>query len=240
MAKSVTRRLRDTWLRSRTETPQAAGRHFAGTNTEFVIKYLRTRTPPGTVERVLRRAGEPRSADLLVDAATWSSYTEFRNLLVLEVTETALMRDVEATVDRLTRLKALGVRIAVDDFGTGYSSLAYLKRFPVDILKIDRSFVAGIGESPEALAMVRALIQLGRALGLETLAEGIEDGEQLERLRAEGCHSGQGFLFAKPMDAAAIGSLLHRRDQVLITGRSLNSRLVPRDRHSPAEVDAHV
>jgi diguanylate cyclase (GGDEF)-like protein len=160
--------------------------------------------------------------------------------LVLEVTETALMRDVDATVDRLTRLKALGVRIAVDDFGTGYSSLAYLKRFPVDILKIDRSFIAGIGESPEALAMVRALIQLGRALGLETLAEGIEDARQLERLRAEGCESGQGFLFAKPMDAAGIGSLLHRPDQLLVAGRSSTSSAIPSDGNSPAEEHAHV
>jgi diguanylate cyclase (GGDEF)-like protein len=131
--------------------------------------------------------------------------------LVLEVTETALMRDVDATVERLGRLKLLGVRIAIDDFGTGYSSLAYLKRFPVDILKIDRSFIAGIGESSEALAMVHALVQLGHALGLEILAEGIEDARQLDRLRAEGCESGQGFVFAKPMDAAAIDALFTRR-----------------------------
>jgi diguanylate cyclase (GGDEF)-like protein len=136
--------------------------------------------------------------------------------LVLEVTETALMRDVEATVDRLGRLKALGVRIAIDDFGTGYSSLAYLKRFPVDILKIDQSFIAGIGESSDALAMVHALVQLGRALGLETRAEGIEDARQLERLRAEGCESGQGFFFAKPMYAGAIDALLTRRDDDFI------------------------
>jgi diguanylate cyclase (GGDEF)-like protein len=136
--------------------------------------------------------------------------------LVLEVTETALVRDVDATVDRLGRLKMLGVRIAIDDFGTGYSSLTYLKRFPVDILKIDQSFIAGIGESSEALAMVHALVQLGRALGLETLAEGIEDAHQLERLRAEGCESGQGFFLAKPMEAAAIDALLTRRDQAFI------------------------
>jgi EAL domain-containing protein (putative c-di-GMP-specific phosphodiesterase class I) len=101
-------------------------------------------------------------------------------------------------------------------FGTGYSSLAYVKRFPVDILKIDQSFIAGIGESSDALAMVHALVQLGRALGLETFAEGIEDGDQLERLRAEGCESGQGYFFAKPMDAAAIDALLADRDEALI------------------------
>jgi EAL domain-containing protein (putative c-di-GMP-specific phosphodiesterase class I) len=128
--------------------------------------------------------------------------------LVLEVTETALMRDADATVVRLGQLKALGVRIAVDDFGTGYSSLAHLRRFPVDILTIDQSFIAGISESPEALAMVHALLQLGRALGLETRAEGIETDDQLERLRAEGCGSGQGMVFAAPMDGPAIESLL--------------------------------
>ena len=118
------------------------------------------------------------------------------------------MKDVDATADRLARLKQLGVRIAIDDFGTGYSSLAYLRRFPVDILKIDRSFIAGIGETAGALAMVHALVELGRALGLETLAEGIEDVEQLKRLRAEGCDSGQGYLFARPTDAAGIEVLL--------------------------------
>ncbi|MDQ1534063.1 MAG: hypothetical protein QOF28_1824, partial [Actinomycetota bacterium] len=133
--------------------------------------------------------------------------------LVLEVTETALMRDVDATVARLDRLKHLGVRLAIDDFGTGYSSLAYLKRFPVDILKIDQSFIAGIGESSDALAMVHALVQLGRALGLKTLAEGIEDVRQLERLRAEGCETGQGYFFAKPMGATAVGALIADLDE---------------------------
>jgi EAL domain-containing protein (putative c-di-GMP-specific phosphodiesterase class I) len=133
--------------------------------------------------------------------------------LVLEVTETALMRDVDATVARLDRLKQLGVRLAIDDFGTGYSSLAYLKRFPVDILKIDQSFIAGIGESSDALAMVHALVQLGRALGLKTLAEGIEDVRQLERLRAEGCETGQGYFFAKPMGATAVGALIADLDE---------------------------
>lgn len=133
--------------------------------------------------------------------------------LVLEVTETALMKDVDATVQRLGRLKSLGVGIAIDDFGTGYSSLAYLKRFPVDVLKIDRSFVAGLGASPEALAMVRALVQLGRALGLRNLAEGIEHGDQLEHLRTEGCDSGQGFFLSAPMQAASLEALLFRHDQ---------------------------
>ena len=139
--------------------------------------------------------------------------------LVLEITESALMRDAHATVERLARLKQLGVRLAIDDFGTGFSSLAYLKRFPIDILKIDQSFVAAIDESPESLAMVHALVQLGRALGLETVAEGIEDGRQLEYLRAEGCERGQGYLFAKPMSPAAIDALLRPRHAALLAGR---------------------
>jgi EAL domain-containing protein (putative c-di-GMP-specific phosphodiesterase class I) len=132
--------------------------------------------------------------------------------LVLEVTETALMRDVDATVERLARLKMLGVKIAIDDFGTGYSSLAYIRRFPVDILKIDRSFTAGMGEDAEALAIVRTLVQLGCALGLVTLAEGIENAGQLERLQAEDCEIGQGYHFARPMDPAEISALVARAD----------------------------
>jgi len=160
--------------------------------------------------------------------------------LVIEVTETALMRDADATVERLGRLKMLGVRVAIDDFGTGYSSLSYLKRFPVDILKIDRSFIAGIGESSDALAMVHALVQLGRALGLETLAEGIEDARQLERLRAEGCESGQGFFLAKPMDAAAIDALVTRRYQACIASPCPTLGPSPPAPHVAAEVDAHT
>jgi EAL domain-containing protein (putative c-di-GMP-specific phosphodiesterase class I) len=128
--------------------------------------------------------------------------------LVLEVTETALMHDAEATVRRLDQLKDLGIRIAIDDFGTGYSSLAYLTRFPVDTLKIDRSLIAGIGASTSALGMVQAVAQLGTALGLETLAEGIEEEAQLHQLQTRGIASGQGFLLAKPMGADEVGVLL--------------------------------
>ncbi len=140
------------------------------------------------------------------------------SLLVLEVTETALMRDADSAVARLGRLKKLGLRIAVDDFGTGYSSLASHKQVPVDILKIDRTFIASIGESPAALSIVQAFVQLGHALGLETLAEGIEDPHQLERLQAEGCGSGQGFLLAKPMDATAVEAFLTNRDEACVSG----------------------
>ena len=99
-------------------------------------------------------------------------------LCVLELTETTLMHNVEDTVGRLILLKALGVRVAIDDFGTGYSSLAYLRQFPIDVLKIDRSFVSGIADTSEAVALVHAMVQLGKALGLETVAEGVENDGQ--------------------------------------------------------------
>ena len=130
------------------------------------------------------------------------------DLLILEVTESTLMRDSVATVARLNSLKQLGVRVAIDDFGTGYSSLAYLRQFPVDVLKIDRSFVADMSRSPDAAALIHTLIELGRTLGLETLAEGIETPEQLEGLRTEHCDHGQGFLFSGPVAATEIARLL--------------------------------
>ena len=119
--------------------------------------------------------------------------------LVVEITESTLMRDPEAAVERIKALKGLGVSVAVDDFGTGYSSLAYLRSFPVDILKIDRSFIAGITASQKSSALIHTLVQLGKVLGLDTVAEGIEEKYQLERLRDEQCDTGQGFLYARPL-----------------------------------------
>ena len=121
-------------------------------------------------------------------------------MLVLELTETALMGNVHASMARLRLLKSLGLRIAIDDFGTGYSSLAYLRQFPVDILKIDQTFVAGIGKSSESAALVHTLVQLGKGLGLETVAEGIETDGQRLLLISEGVDIGQGYLFARPLD----------------------------------------
>ncbi len=128
--------------------------------------------------------------------------------LVVEVTETALMRDARETVRRLTAIKELGVRIAIDDFGTGYSSLAHLRQFPVDALKIDRSFITGVTRNQEGEALIHTLVQLGKALSIETLAEGIEQQHELSLLQGEQCDSGQGFLFAKPLDVAATEALL--------------------------------
>jgi diguanylate cyclase (GGDEF)-like protein len=123
--------------------------------------------------------------------------------LTIEITETTLMRNIEQTAHRLIAIKELGVRIAIDDFGTGYSSLAHLQKFPVDALKIDRSFISGLNQNKEGETLIRTLVQLGKALSIETFAEGIEQQQELSVLKDEHCDSGQGFLFARPLDAAA-------------------------------------
>ncbi len=128
--------------------------------------------------------------------------------LVLELTETAMFRDTTTTITRLQAIRALGVRIAVDDFGTGYSSLGYLRRFPVDILKIARDFVVSGEDDPETWAFAHAIVALGQTLGLRIVAEGIEEPGQLERLRSLGCEFGQGFLFARPLSADHLARLL--------------------------------
>ena len=120
--------------------------------------------------------------------------------LIIEVTETVLMNNVPAIARRLEAIKDLGVRIAVDDFGTGYSSLAYLRQFPVDCIKIDREFTKAISTSPESKALIGTLVQLGKDLGLSTLAEGVETTGELHILRREHVNEAQGFLFSRPLD----------------------------------------
>jgi EAL domain-containing protein (putative c-di-GMP-specific phosphodiesterase class I) len=119
--------------------------------------------------------------------------------MVLEITETSMVEDADGAIATLQALKALGVRLAIDDFGTGYSSLSYLRRLPVDVLKLDRSFVIPSGRADRESALVDAVFRLGRSLGLVTIAEGIEDAEQRDRLISLGCRVGQGYLFARPM-----------------------------------------
>ena len=121
--------------------------------------------------------------------------------LVLEITETVMMVDTDLAVQRLRDLKSLGVLLAMDDFGTGYSSLSYLSRFPIDILKMDRSFLA---PEHEDSGLAAAIIGLGNSLDLDVVAEGIELPEQIASLRSLGCELGQGFLFAKPMNCDAL------------------------------------
>jgi EAL domain-containing protein (putative c-di-GMP-specific phosphodiesterase class I) len=130
--------------------------------------------------------------------------------LRLEITESVLMHDAAATVTVLKELKTLGVSLAVDDFGTGYSSLAYLQRFPVDILKIDQSFIEGVGTDADRSQIVRAIIELGHSFGLEVLAEGVETAHQERELRRLGCERAQGYNFAPPLAAEEFGDLLRR------------------------------
>jgi diguanylate cyclase (GGDEF)-like protein len=152
--------------------------------------------------------------------------------LTLEITETALMRNPEQTARRLHAIKDLGVRIAIDDFGTGYSSFAHLQRFPVDSLKIDRSFISQLRENPEGETLLRTLVQLGKALAIETLAEGIEREHELSLLQEERCDSGQGYLFARPLDALAAESFLRNwQAGELHTGSPAEQPLATSDAH---------
>jgi EAL domain-containing protein (putative c-di-GMP-specific phosphodiesterase class I) len=125
--------------------------------------------------------------------------------LWFEITESTLMRDAESAVSALGALRALGLHLAVDDFGTGYSSLAYLERLPVEALKIDRSFIEGVGGRSDSTAIVDAIVSLARALHLTTIGEGIETTQHLQRLRSMGCEIGQGYLFGAAQPAAAFG-----------------------------------
>jgi diguanylate cyclase (GGDEF)-like protein len=128
--------------------------------------------------------------------------------LVLEFTEGVLIQDTEATKATLLALKGLGVRLAIDDFGTGYSSLSYVRQFPIDVLKIDRSFIASMSEGPDETALLRSILHLSETLHLETVAEGIEEPGQLADLQALGADLGQGFLFARPLQSTEIAALL--------------------------------
>ena len=131
--------------------------------------------------------------------------------LILEITESVMMADMDLSIARLTELKQLGVQIAIDDFGTGYSSLNYVRRFPVDILKVDKSFIDGVSEEGESSALTAAMIELAGILNLKPVAEGIERLEQLERLLELHCALGQGYYFAKPLETQALEEMLEER-----------------------------
>jgi diguanylate cyclase (GGDEF)-like protein/PAS domain S-box-containing protein len=136
------------------------------------------------------------------------------SLLILEITESVMMQDMELSIARLTELKDLGVQLAIDDFGTGYSSLNYVRRFPVDILKVDKSFIDGVSEGGEASALTAAVIELASILNLKPVAEGIERADQLQRLLELHCDLGQGFLFAKPLQTEDLRAMLNERVQM--------------------------
>jgi EAL domain-containing protein (putative c-di-GMP-specific phosphodiesterase class I) len=130
------------------------------------------------------------------------------NWVTLELTESMLMHNSSDSLERLHALRALGVQIAIDDFGTGYSSLAYLEQFPISHIKIDRSFVIPLDDPGRGAGVVHAIIEIGRALGLTTVAEGIETPTQLARLKELGCELGQGYLFARPLEREAMADLV--------------------------------
>jgi len=138
-------------------------------------------------------------------------------MLCLELTETALIDAGSSTSRRLHELKALGVRIALDDFGTGWSSLAYLRRFPIDVVKIDREFISGLGESHDDAELVRAIVSLGQALGLEVIAEGVESRAQTDMLVELGCNLIQGFRFSKPQPASTFAEAVSKAEKILVS-----------------------
>jgi EAL domain-containing protein (putative c-di-GMP-specific phosphodiesterase class I) len=144
----------------------------------------------GTVKNALGKSGLPASR------------------LELEITELVLMQDDKAALTLLRKLKKLGVTIAMDDFGTGYSSLGYLRSFPFDKIKIDQSFIRDLSKNKDSLAILRAVVGLGRSLNIVTLAEGVETQKQLEVLRTEGCTEAQGYFFSQPRSAAEAKELL--------------------------------
>jgi diguanylate cyclase (GGDEF)-like protein len=157
--------------------------------------------------------------------------------LVLELTESTVMQNTDANLARLHQLKALGVRLAIDDFGTGYSSLSYLHRFPIDILKIDRSFVSRLTSDDDGPELARAVVSLGDTLGLDTVAEGIEQEDEVAALLALGCVAGQGFLFARAasLEQLAKGAFVARRD-ALWSARSGSTDLSPSGRFRVPEM----
>ncbi len=141
--------------------------------------------------------------------------------LCLEITESVAVEDAESALATLNRLKALGVRLSIDEFGTGNSSLSSLKRFPLDMLKIDRSFVLGLDTDPEDMAIVTAVTNLAHSMGLETIADGVETKDQVVSLRELGCETGQGRYFARPRPSEAIAELLGSREPVAATHASM-------------------
>jgi EAL domain-containing protein (putative c-di-GMP-specific phosphodiesterase class I) len=172
---------------------RSAGHRDLGVSVNISAKQLSSRHLPAEVTAALAESSLNPSA------------------LTLEITESVLL-DSQVVIGRLEELRALGVRIAIDDFGTGYSSLNYLLRFPVDTLKIAKAFIDGLGSSSEQERLVAAIVRLGSTLGLETVAEGIEEQSQRDRLRALKCQFGQGFFFSRPLPADELApALRHAR-----------------------------
>jgi EAL domain-containing protein (putative c-di-GMP-specific phosphodiesterase class I) len=170
---------------------------------------------PVAVNVSARQFRDPKLADLVVEVMSDSRVDP--HLVQIELTETAIMQDAHASVMTLERLKSRGVSISIDDFGIGYSSLSYLKRLPLDTLKIDQSFVRDIATDNNDAAIVRAIIGLARSLGIKVLAEGVEDDTQLSFLNNYGCNYGQGFLFGRPVVPEVFVELVRKQGMVTQT-----------------------
>ena len=181
--------------------------------------------PPGfrmNVNVSAAQVTDPQFVDLVTE--TLATHGVPHGSLVLEITESAMMLDAHSGIERIARLRAGGVHVAVDDFGTGYSSLAYLRRFPVDILKLDKSFIEDVATDATDATLTRGILQLASALGLAVVAEGIETPEQARMLRDMGCPSGQGYLFSRPKNPASIAQLLLQRGEGDIEAPPANVR----------------
>jgi diguanylate cyclase (GGDEF)-like protein/PAS domain S-box-containing protein len=190
-----------------------AGRHWAAHRREMPD------APPLTL--TVNLSGRQLQAPGLVDdvAAALAESGLEPSSLVLEITETVIMQQTEANLLTLHALKALGIRLAIDDFGTGYSSLSYLQRFPIDILKIDKSFVDGLSRGGSDAALARTIIALGDTLALRCIAEGVEDDAQRTHLQALGCDYAQGFFFARPLPLAEVDALVQHGMRALASAR---------------------
>jgi diguanylate cyclase (GGDEF)-like protein len=176
-------------------------------------KLLGAHAPPMVAVNVSGRQFVPGFVDVVRRAVAETGVVP--ESLGVEITESVMMGDVEAAVEIVHELKALGLLVAVDDFGTGYSSLSHIKRFPIDELKIDKSFVDGLGTDPEDTAIVAAVVAMAQALGLMVIAEGVETSDQLGRLRHLGCEMVQGYVYSRPVrpdDLVALGSVLRPHD----------------------------
>jgi diguanylate cyclase (GGDEF)-like protein/PAS domain S-box-containing protein len=153
--------------------------------------------------------------------------------LILEITETLMIQNTEAMIEKLQALKDLGIKLAIDDFGTGYSSLSYLHRFPIDILKIDKSFIEKINQGKEGRAVARAIIMMGDSLNLRVIAEGVENAEQIAALKYLGCESGQGYFFSKPLTEKAMSEFLLNSEIVIGSDWVPNQEQIPESLISP-------
>ncbi|MCY7419152.1 MAG: EAL domain-containing protein, partial [Chloroflexi bacterium] len=154
-----------------------------------------------TVNLSARQFQDPMLARTVADAVRSAALRP--RSLILEITASVLMQQTQRTMDVLAELREGGVRVAIDDFGTGYSSLSYLRRFPIDVLKIDRAFVSD-SRTEQGAILARAIVDIGTGLDMQVIAEGIERPEELRLLRSFGCDYGQGYLFSTPMDAADV------------------------------------